>query len=89
MKRPVKQTTERRIAAGLRIALAVALLAANIAAVLLLSMFLQEHATIIFILMEAAAVAVAINIQSTSAPASYKLAWTLLVAALPVAGMIL
>lgn len=45
-----------------------ALLAANIAAVLLLSMFLQEHATIIFILMEAAAVAVAINIQSTSAP---------------------
>ena len=36
MKRPVKQTTERRIAAGLRIALAVALLAANIAAVLLL-----------------------------------------------------
>lgn len=89
MKRPIKQTTERRISAGLRIALAVVLLAANIAAVLLLSIFLQEHATIIFLLMELAAVAVAIDIQSSPATASYKLAWTLLVVALPVAGMIL
>ena len=89
MKRPVKQTTERRISASLRIALAVALLLLNIAAVVLLAVFLQAHATIVFVIMEVAAIAVAINIQSSSSSASYKLAWTLLVVAVPVAGMIL
>ena len=91
MKRnhPVKQTTERRISASLRIALAVALLLLNIAAVLLLAVFLQLHAAIVFAVMEVAAIAVAINIQSSTASASYKLAWTMLVVALPVAGMIL
>lgn len=89
MKRPVKQTTERRIAASLRIALAVALLLLNIAAVILLAVFLQIHAAIVFAVMEAAAILVAINIQSSSSSASYKLAWTLLVVSVPVAGMIL
>ena len=88
-KHPVKQTTERRIAASLRIAMAVALLLLNIAAVVLLTFFLQVHAYIIFAVLEVVAIAVAISIQSSPSSASYKLAWTLLVVALPVAGMVL
>jgi len=89
VKHPVKQTTERRISATLRIGLAAALLLFHIAAVLLTSAFLQVHAAIAFGILQAVAVAVAIHIQSSQASASYKLAWTLLVVALPVAGMIL
>lgn len=89
MKRPVKQTTERRISATLRIALAVSLLLLNVGAVMLLAAFLQEHAAIAFAVMEVIAIIVAINIQSSASSGSYKLAWTLLVVALPVAGMIL
>ena len=88
-KHPVKQTTERRISATLRMALAAALLLLNIGAVMLLTYLLQLHAAIAFGLLQAAAIAVAINIQSSPASASYKLAWTLLVVALPVGGMIL
>ena len=88
-KHPVKQTTERRISASLRIALVLVLLFVNIAAVVLLTFFLQTHAAIIFALLEIIAIAVAVNIQSKPTPASYKLAWTLLVVALPVGGMIL
>ena len=90
VKRPVKETTERRISATLRIALVLVLLVVNVAAVVLLSYFLQAHSAIVVtILIEAAAIAVAINIQSSSSSASYKLAWTLLVVAVPVAGLIL
>lgn len=89
MKRPVKQTTERRISATLRIAMVLVLTLVNIGAVVLLSSFLQAHSAIAFTVMEVAAIAVAIGIQSSPASASYKLAWTLLVVALPVAGMIL
>ena len=88
-KHPVKQTTERRISATLRMALAAALLLLNIGAVMLLPYLLQLHAALAFGLLQAAAIAVAINIQSSPASASYKLAWTLLVVALPVGGMIL
>ena len=88
-KRPVKQTTERRISASLRIAMAVVLLLVNIGSVIILTSFLQGHAAIAFAVLEIAAIAVAVNIQSSTVSASYKLAWTLLVVALPVAGMIL
>ena len=89
MKRPVKQTTERRISATLRLAMVAGLLLLNIAAVVLLTSFLQVHAAIAFAALEAVAAAVAINIQSSPVSASYKLAWTLLVVGLPVAGLIL
>ena len=89
MKHPVKQTTERRISASLRIALVVVLLFLNIGAVFLLSIFLQEHAAIAFAVLEFLAIIVAVDIQSSRCSASYKLAWTLLVVALPVAGLIL
>ena len=88
-KHPVKQTTERRISAFLRIALAVLLFLVNIAAVVLLTYFLEANATIIFIVLEIIAIAAAVSIQSKPTPASYKLAWTLLVVALPVGGLIL
>jgi len=84
-----KQTTERRISASLRIILVAALLLLNIAAVFLLTAFLEEHAAIVFAFMEIIAIIVAINIQSSHSSGSYKLAWTLLVVALPVAGLIL
>ena len=89
-KHPVKETTERRISATLRLALVLVLLVLNITVVLLLTSFLQAHSAIfVTILMEAAAIAVAISIQSSTSSASYKLAWTLLVVALPGAGLIL
>ena len=90
VKRPVKETTERRISATLRLALVLALLVLNVAVVLLLAYFLQTHSAIaVTLLLEAAAIAVAIHIQSSTSSASYKLAWTLLVVAVPVAGLIL
>ena len=88
-KHPVKQTTERRISATLRLAMVAGLLLLNILAVALLTVFLQAHAAIAFALLELIAIAVAINIQSSSVSASYKLAWTLLVVGLPVGGLIL
>ena len=89
MKRPVKQTTERRISATLRLAMVAVLLLLNIGSVILLTTFLQAHSAIAFALLEFLAIAVAINIQSSPVSASYKLAWTLLVVALPVAGLVL
>ena len=89
MKRPVKQTTERRISASLRLAMVAGLLLLNILAVTLLTFFLQVHSAIAFGILEIIAIAVAINIQSSPVSASYKLAWTLLVVALPVSGLVL
>ncbi len=47
-KHQVKQTTERRISASLRIALVLLLLVLNIASVVILTYFLQSHAFIFF-----------------------------------------
>lgn len=89
-KNPVKkQTAERRISAFLRIGMAALLFLANIAAIALLTYLLRAHATIIFVGLEIVAIAVAVNIQSKPTPASYKLAWTLLVVAVPVTGLVL
>ncbi len=88
-KRHIKQTTERRISASLRIAMVLLLLLLNIVSVVTLTYFLQAHAFIIFAILELIAIGVAINIQSSPSSGSYKLAWTLLVVALPVGGMIL
>ena len=88
-KRHVKQTTERRVSASLRIALVLLLLFLNIASVMVLTYFLQAHAFIAFAILELIAIGVAVNIQSSPSSGSYKLAWTLLVVALPVGGMIL
>ena len=88
-KHQVKQTTERRISASLRIALVLLLLVLNIASVVILTYFLQSHAFIFFAILELIAIGVAVNIQSRTSSGSYKLTWTLLVVALPVGGMVL
>ena len=54
VKRTVKETTERRISATLRLALVLALLVLNVAVVLLLAYFLQTHSAIaVTLLLEA------------------------------------
>lgn len=89
-KNPVKkQAAERRISAFLRMGMATLLFLANIAAVAMLTYLLRAHATIIFVVLEAVAIGAAVNIQSKPTPASYKLAWTLLVVSVPVSGLIL
>ena len=89
MKQPRKQVFEQRIAAALRIALVGVLLLLNILAVVLLASYLQANSAFIFLLLELGGVIAAINIQSRDGSASYKLAWTLLILALPVTGLIL
>lgn len=89
MKASRKLKRENRISATLRILLVVALLLLNILAVGLLSFFLRTNSAVIYLLLEAAGVVAAINIQSRNTSSSYKLAWTLLVVSLPVTGLIL
>lgn len=69
-KQTIKQTTERRISASLRIALVLFLLLLNIASVVILTYFLQSHAFIFFALLELIAIGVAVNIQSSRVQAS-------------------
>lgn len=80
---------ERRISAGLRIALVCVLLILNILAIMLLVSYLETNSAVIFILLQLASVVAAINIQSRDGAPSYKLAWTLLIVSLPVSGLIL
>lgn len=89
MKQTKKQIRERRISAALRIALAAVLLLLNILSVVLLVSYLRANSAVIFLLLQLAGVIAAINIQSRNGSASYKLAWTLLVVAVPVTGLIL
>ena len=89
MKLAKKQIREHRISAALRILLVVILLALNIASVILLTTFLRTNSALIFIALQIAGVIAAVNIQSKSGPASYKLVWTLLIVSVPVAGLIL
>ncbi len=89
MKQPRKQLIERRISAALRITLVCVLLMLHILAVALLAIYLQANAAVIFLLLQLAGFVVAINIQSHNGSASYKLAWTLLIVSIPVAGLIL
>ena len=89
MKQHKKQIMERRISAGLRIALVCVLLILNILAIMLLVSYLETNSAVIFILLQLASVVAAINIQSRDGAPSYKLAWTLLIVSLPVSGLIL
>lgn len=89
MKQHRKQIMERRISAGLRIALACVLLLLNILAVVLLVSFLQTNSAVIFLILQLASIVAAINIQSRDGSPSYKLVWTLLIVSLPVTGFIL
>ena len=88
-KPKIQQKTERRISAGLRLAL-VAVLLAQIALVVLLSMVLRQRMAVAYTVLELLAIAVAVRIyMKPGRTTSYKLGWILLVLAVPVAGLIL
>ena len=84
-----KQTRQRRIAAAVRIGLVAVLFLLNIALVILLSYYLQKHAFLIYLILEAVGIIVAVRLQGRWGSPSYKLAWTILVLAFPVAGLVL
>lgn len=84
----LQQTTERRVSATLRIALVVVLVLMNFGFIVLLSAFLRDYVNIVFVLLEAVGLIAAIGIQSGTKSASYKLAWTLLIVAFPVGGLL-
>ena len=85
----IKESTERRISAAMRIAMVVVLFLGNIALVALLSFYLQRKVAVVFVLLEVVGVIVAIRIQGTRGSPSYKLAWTIVVLTVPVTGLIL
>ena len=90
MKKPrVQQKTERRISAGLRLALVAVLLLLQIAVVIALSMLLQQKMAIIYTVLELLAIGVAIWVYTRPGSSSYKIGWALLILAVPVAGLIL
>ena len=85
----LKQTRERRISAAMRLLLVVVLLLANIALFVWLAFFLQTNATLFYLLFEAVAIVTAIQLSGSWGSGSYKLAWTIVILALPVAGLVM
>ena len=83
----IKQTTERRISAAVRIALVAALCLANIALLLALGFFLQTFAAYIYLLLEALGLILVVRVQNRAGSPTYKLAWTIVILTLPAAGM--
>ena len=61
-KPKIQQKTERRISAGLRLALVAVLLLAQIALVVLLSMVLRQRMAVAYTVLELLAIAVAVRI---------------------------
>lgn len=90
MKKPrVQQKTERRISAGLRLALVAVLLLLQIAVVVALSLLLQQKMALVYTALGLLAVVVAIWVYTRPGSSSYKIGWALLILAVPVAGLIL
>lgn len=90
MKKPrVQQKTERRISAGLRLALVAALLLLQIAVVIVLSLLLQQQMAVVYTVLELLAIVVAVWVYTRPGSSSYKVGWALLILAVPVAGLIL
>jgi len=85
----MKQATERKISAAARLAFVALLFLGNLALVFLLSYYLQSQAALLFVALQVVGIIVAIRIQGTQGSPSYKMAWTLTVLAVPVAGLIL
>lgn len=85
----VQQRGERRIAAALRIALVVVLVALQIAVVFLISRYLWQHAALLYTVLQFVGLCVAVGIYSSSGDGDYKLTWIVLILFAPVAGLIL
>ena len=85
----MQERGERRIAAALRIALAVFLLLLQIALVFLLVYLLQQRAAIVYALLRIGGLAAAIAIYNRRGNAMYKFLWIILILTAPVFGLIL
>ncbi len=85
----LQQRGERRIAAALRIALVAALLALQVALIVLLAYFLQQRAAIVYAALQFAGAVAAVQIYGSSGDARYKFTWIILILVLPVVGLTL
>jgi len=85
----LQQRGERRIAAALRLALVAVLLAAQIAFVVLLALFLEQNAAYFYAALQIAAVIVAVRLYNHRGDEMYKFSWIILILAAPVIGLIL
>ena len=83
------ERTERRISAATSLSMCALTVIAQIATTLLLTYFLREKATYVYIVLEWMAAIVAIRVYQRTGSPSYKLVWMCLLLALPVSGMIL
>ena len=83
------ERTERRISAATSLAMCGLTVLAQIATSLLLAIFLQETAQVIYAALQIIGAVIAIRVYQRPGSPSYKLVWMCLLVALPVAGMIL
>lgn len=84
-----RQTTVPSSTAAPRMVLAAILLLANAAAVVVLTKLLHANAALLFGLLRIVAVGAVVHIQSGRVSTGDKLVWTMLMAAVPVVGMLL
>ncbi|MBQ9647784.1 MAG: cardiolipin synthase [Oscillospiraceae bacterium] len=85
----LQQRGERRIAAALRIALAVALLLLQIAVVVALAYLLEQRAAIVYAMLQIGGLIAAVSIYNQRGDAMYKFTWIILILTVPVTGLIL
>ena len=88
-KHRIQQKTERRISAGLRLALVALLLLVQIALVVGLSVLLQQKMALAYTLLQVLALIVAGRVYTRPGSSSYKIGWILLILVVPAAGLIL
>ena len=86
---PQKLKAERHISAALRIGMAVLTLLLQIVVILALTLVAKKYAAMLYLVLEMAALVVALGIFNRNGSVSYRISWILLVLAVPVAGMIL
>ena len=88
-KQEQERRVERRISAAVSISVCALTVIGQISITLLLTSFLRENAGYVYLLLQIAALAVALWVYQRSGSQSYKLAWMCLLTATPVPGMIL
>ena len=88
-KRYATERTERRISAATSLGMCALTVLVQIATSLLLAVFLQEKAQVVYAALQIIGAVIAIRVYQRPGSPSYKLVWMCLLVALPVAGMIL
>lgn len=83
------QRGERRVAAALRVTLAVLLLAMQLGLIVLLAFLLRQYAAIVYALLQTAGLAAAVSIYNRRGDPMYKTTWIILILTVPVVGLIL